>query len=313
MSFSIREEGANSQRTIILSDDQTGTTAEIFCFGGLLNAFTIQTPDDAVNVIDGFNHVDDARAEMTNGFKSAKLSPFVCRMREGKYQFEGTDYKTDGFYLNGHAIHGLLSNAVFEVSEKGVDADSVWVRLVHQYKATDKGFPFKYTIAITWTLFAHHHLSVSTVVTNNHSSIIPFADGWHPYFSTDTGINSSTLLFNTGRKLVFDDGLIPTGAEEKDDRFLTGALLDGIQLDNCFVLPNDQKGYCILKGNKVSINIEPDTAYPYLQVYTPPHRKSIAIENLSAAPDAFNNKIGLQYLQPGETVTYTTGYRVELI
>jgi len=313
MAFSIQEEGTNSRKTITLRDEETGTTADIFCFGGLLNAFSIVTADGSVNIIDGFKDADDAQLEMNNGFKSAKLSPFVCRMREGKYQFEGSDFTIEGFHLNGHAIHGLLCHAVFELTDKGTDTNKAWVTLTHQYEATDKGYPFRYTIAVTWTLHSNHYLTVNTTVTNQHNDMIPFADGWHPYFATDTAIDDSILSFNTNKKLVFDDELVPTGGEEKDDRFLTGAILAGIELDNCFVLPNNEKGYCTLKGKKLSISIEPDAAYPYLQIYTPPHRKSIAIENLTAAPDAFNNKIGLRYLQTGETIACSTGYRIVLL
>jgi aldose 1-epimerase len=313
MSFSIREEGTNSQKTITLCDEQTGTSAEIFCFGGLLNAFTIQTEGDPINIVDGFKDVADAKTEMNNGFKSAKLSPFVCRLRAGKYRFEDRDFTIEGFHLSGHAIHGLLCHAIFELTAQGADTDKAWATLTHEYKATDKGYPFPYTIAITWTLHKNHYLTVTTTVTNLHDGAIPFSDGWHPYFATDTGIDSSMLSFNTNRKLVFDDELVPTGAEEKDDRFLAGALLDGIQLDNCFVLPANEQGYCLLKGKKISIRIEPDASYPYLQIYTPPHRKSIAIENLTAAPDAFNNKIGLRYLQPEEIFSCSTGYRIVLL
>lgn len=313
MSFSIQEEGSNSQQTITLCDTETGTRATIFCFGGLLNAFTIQVAGKTVNMVDGFNDVDDAKLGMTNGFKSAKLSPFVCRLREGTYRFEDTNFTIEGFYLKKHAIHGLLSHALFEVSEKGADTDKAWVTLTHHYKGTDKGYPFHYALAVTWTLYRNHYLSVNTSATNKHHAVIPFADGWHPYFTTDTGVDSSTLQFNTARKLVFDDELLPTGEEIIDDRFLLGTVLNGIELDNCFVLPANEKGYCILKGKEVSISIEPDAAYPYLQVYTPSHRKSIAIENLSAAPDAFNNKIGLRYLQPGETFSCTIGYRISLL
>jgi aldose 1-epimerase len=48
-----------------------------------------------------------------------------------------------------------------------------------------------------------------------------------------------------------------------------------------------------------------------LQIYTPPHRKSIAIENLSSAPDAFNNKIGLIELGAEESHAFQTRYRIE--
>jgi aldose 1-epimerase len=50
--------------------------------------------------------------------------------------------------------------------------------------------------------------------------------------------------------------------------------------------------------------------YPYLQIYTAPHRKSIAIENLSGAPDCLNNDMGLIILEPGQSQTFTLSYQV---
>ena len=48
-----------------------------------------------------------------------------------------------------------------------------------------------------------------------------------------------------------------------------------------------------------------------MQFYTPDDRKKIAIENLSSAPDAFNNKMGLQILEPQETINFITSYTAE--
>ena len=61
----------------------------------------------------------------------------------------------------------------------------------------------------------------------------------------------------------------------------------------------------------LTIHFYPEKSYPILQVYTPPHRRSIAIENLSAAPDAFNNDIGLIHLQAGESYDFRTMIRVD--
>jgi aldose 1-epimerase len=67
---------------------------------------------------------------------------------------------------------------------------------------------------------------------------------------------------------------------------------------------------CVVRNpkRKVQLEIYPEKSYPYLQIYTPDHRKSIAIENLSAAPDAFNNGLGLKVLEPGEAATFTTKF-----
>jgi aldose 1-epimerase len=59
--------------------------------------------------------------------------------------------------------------------------------------------------------------------------------------------------------------------------------------------------------------IEPDNSYPVLQVYIPAHRKSIAIENLSGAPDNFNNGIHLVMLEPEQSKTFYTSYTVNIL
>jgi aldose 1-epimerase len=64
---------------------------------------------------------------------------------------------------------------------------------------------------------------------------------------------------------------------------------------------------------KMQLEIYPDKSYPYLQIYTPPHRQSIAIENLSAAPDAFNNGMNLQILAAGEQAKFYTTYKISFL
>ena len=65
-----------------------------------------------------------------------------------------------------------------------------------------------------------------------------------------------------------------------------------------------------MQNEHFKLTIEPDKNYPILQIYIPPHRTSIAIENLSGAPDNFNNGMGLLLLQPGEEKTFSTCYSV---
>lgn len=64
---------------------------------------------------------------------------------------------------------------------------------------------------------------------------------------------------------------------------------------------------------KIQVEIYPTTAYPYLQIFTPAHRKSIAIENLSAAPDALNNGIGLKVLEPEESASFKTKFVIHAL
>jgi aldose 1-epimerase len=89
-----------------------------------------------------------------------------------------------------------------------------------------------------------------------------------------------------------------------------GQKMEGIFLDNCFLLDqrSETQHKCTLKNETVTLTIAPDKHYPYLQIYTPPHRKSIAIENLTSAPDSFNNGIGLLIIEPKHTLEFSTTY-----
>jgi aldose 1-epimerase len=71
----------------------------------------------------------------------------------------------------------------------------------------------------------------------------------------------------------------------------------------------EKENYCTIENPMYKIIVTPISNYPYLQLYTPPDRKSIAIENLSGAPDCFNNKMGLQTLQPQENILFETTYQ----
>src|SRR5436190_21486990 len=91
--------------------------------------------------------------------------------------------------------------------------------------------------------------------------------------------------------IEFDDNLLPTGNYLPYNTFNSMKQFGDTFLDNCFELNETGTIACTLKNEKngLQLNIIPASSYPYLQIYTPPHRDSIAIENLSSAPDAFNN------------------------
>jgi aldose 1-epimerase len=274
----------------------------------LLNSFHIPTKKKLINIIDGFETAEEAAANTTNGFKSAKLNPFVCRLKNGEYNFNNKKYTIEKFYLEPHAIHGIIFDAPFTIIDSSATEESATVVLQYNYLGTDKGYPFNYTTTVTWKLEANCSLTVSTTVNHNNNDAIPFADGWHPYFTLGETIDDCILQLDSREQLEFDETLLPTKFIVRDERFVHGSLLKNISLDNCFQLTNPGKSVCTLKNNDLQLTIVPDASYPFLQVYTPSHRKSIAIENLSAAPNAFNNNWGLVFLEPNKEYHFTTKY-----
>ena len=283
--------------------------------GAILNRWQVSINNKQRDVIEGYDSSEDFRLNCeSKGFRSTKLSPYVCRIPNGgSYSFEGKDYKIGKYNLSGSSIHGLLYNEPFEVAYHEANDELAMVALQHHYEATDPGYPFSYFIEVIYHLLPENTLKLITTIYNQHDGPIPIADGWHPYFTLGRPIDELYFEMASDRMLVFDEGLIPTGELKPDNRFEFLHSLEGIVLDNCFLLNKPLLGpACSLVNQKdgIALTISPEDSYPYLQVYTPPHRNSIAIENLSAAPDAFNNKMGLLVLEPEEQISFLTTYQI---
>lgn len=285
--------------------------AEVFPFGALLNEYAVRAVDGARhNAVCGYASPYAAEQHITEGFYSAKLSPFPCRLKHGRYAFNATAYRIDKHVLNGHAIHGLLYDAPFAVSGSGADASAAWVRLVYDYRHEYAGYPFDYRIEVGYTL-SENGLTVATEVRNLSASELPVADGWHPYFALNGTADDWTLRINSTTQLAFDADLLPTGETLADNRFVDGASLKNIALDNSFILRDFVQAACTLSDGVWRLDIFPDEHYPYLQVYIPPERTAVAIENLSGAPDCFNNGLGLIHLPSGASRRFQTRYLLQ--
>ncbi len=313
MAFDVTISGTGTDEIITLKDHSNGSFVEIYSFGALLNKFSVINNGTSKNIINGFISPADAIENITKGFKSAKLNPFVCRMKEGSYSFEKKSYKINKFYMGTEAIHGLLYDAVYKIIATEANEDGSFVILQYEYNNQEEGFPFQYSVNVTYRLEKDNRLILHTEVTNTSGVNMPLSDGWHPYFTLGDSVNDLDIKFNSTKKVRFDEQLLPTGEVEKFSEYINFKKLGDTFLDNCFVLENSDGPACVIKDEKstLQLSILPNTAYPYLQIYTPPDRKSIAIENLSSVPDSFNNGIGLIVLLPGESRSFTTAYQVQ--
>jgi aldose 1-epimerase len=299
-------------QVVALSDSEAMTHAEIIPFAGaMLNRLFIQD----VNVIDGYTDKDDFLTRVHDGFRSAKLSPFVCRLHQSTYSWEGISHTVEKFALQGSALHGILYDAPFDVLETRADEKQASVSLRYQYDGQTPGYPFPFNCTITYTLRSKGRLELRTHVTNpaGASSSLPLCDGWHPYFSLGGKVDDWFLEICSDQMMEYDAALIPTGKYITNDTYYPGRLIGADQLDNGFLLREGHAPFCTLKNERVCIEFLSHQQYPFLQLYIPEHRKSIAIENLSGAPDAFNNGIGLTVLKPGEKIDFEVEWRISAV
>ena len=317
MSFTITKEREEDLDLLQITDVTNGIQVRILPqAGALLHEFSIPLGNRRIQVINGYKNLADLHKNFSSSYKSAKLSPFVCRISEGKYSFEENTYEFEKKFNDGSAIHGILFNKPFTVLGKIIRENEASITLVYHYEKEDPAYPFEYKIAVQYTLKKSGRLYLDTTVTNPSQRTIPIADGWHPYFSLEGEVNQWLLSFRSRKNLVFDEKLIPMGHTREVNKFYSPRLIGDEFFDHCFLLePDPGTASAVLENpaNHLRLSFFPDSHYPYLQIYTPDDRKSIAIENLSSAPDCFNNGLGLIILKPGQSQSFTVLYQLEFM
>jgi len=318
--FTIQKKKESGFDKIILQNDETKNYAAVApACGAVLLEFVVEQNNVLLNVIDGYKSADEFKNQLAEkGFKGCKLSPFVCRLNQSKFTFADKEYVVEKQKSspNKHAIHGLIYDKSFEVISETANDKEAAVTMKYEYREDDPGYPFNYDCIVTWRLEKNNKLTVITECVNKDEGLIPIQDGWHPYFTLGDTINNLDLEFQSLKMVEFNTELLPTKKLIDYTRFTTIEKLGDRFLDNCFVLDSQEcQPLCVLRNadKKIEVQLMPDESYPYLQVYTPPHRKSIAIENLSGAPDGFNNNIGVTTLESGQSSLFKTSYKIVLL
>ena len=204
--FATENQTVNGFETIVLKDLVSNTFAAIVpSCGGILHSFNLWHNGAFVNVIDGYESKEDFENNVASkGFKSCKLSPFACRIKNAAYSFDEGTYVFDKFLLGGNALHGLLYDAAFTVIYQYANEEHAGVALEYKYRGESNGYPFHYDCVITYHLKKNNELVVSTDIFNRGEGLMPVQDGWHPYFAFGKKIDALELKFRSIEKLLFD-------------------------------------------------------------------------------------------------------------
>jgi len=228
--------------------------------------------------------------------KSAILFPFPNRLDEGKYRWLGKDYQ---FPINnaatGNAIHGFVRNEAFEVEYVFLAKNFASIRCYFDYVGDLPYYPFPFSLEIEFSIHDTGKFEMQIEVENLHDAPIPFGFGWHPYFRLMEGANSHGLQIPPCEKVTINKRMIPTGGRSKYQEFQALTFVEDTMLDNCFQSNKNSGSYqLMLEGNGRYLTMKaPVAQFPFFQVFTPPHRESIALEPMTCNVNAFNNKQGL--------------------
>lgn len=249
-----------------------------------------------VSIIKGFKKVEDYKNEHT----SSILCPFPGRIEHGKYQHLNTNYHLDPNENNrNNAIHGKVAHEFFECLEYRSDIRQAVLLFSYQPEKLDKGYPFFYQIDVEY-IICSDSIQFKIRMENKDRNPIPFGLGWHPYFVC-SDIQNSVLEFNSNKEILCDTEMIPNG--EKEINISDPFKIRDLHFDTCYTLENKNVS---LKTDSYAVDMEVLNAEnQFIQIFTPHSRDCIALEPMTCAPDAFNNKKGLMFLQPGDSYTYS--------
>lgn len=286
-------------------DDQRAAITEV---GATLRSYTTAGRE----VLDTFD-LDEYSNASPGASRGQALLPWPNRVNGGRYAFEGVENRLPLTEPDSeNALHGLTRWSNWVPLNHSASSITLGLRLYPQ-----DGWPFVLGIEITYTL-SSVGLTVRTGAQNLGETNLPFGAGYHPYVTVGTPrIDAALLKVPAATYLESNDRLIPTGrspVEGTDFDFRQAREVGATELDTCFtdVIPDADGFTRVLLSNPAdgfTVTVAMDAAHGYIQAYTgdtlaeADRRRSIAIEPMTCAPNAFNNGMGLRVLAPGEVFT----------
>jgi len=247
---------------------------------------------------------------------NCKLIPFANRIKDGCYHFHNKTYQLP---INepdrNNSLHGFVFNQPFKVEKIFANSKSAKLTLGFKYNQNFSGYPFKFKVKLVYSLSRLGFKAITKII-NLSQTTIPIVDGWHPYFTLNQKIDDLYLQIPSQKKILVDKRLIPTGKYITFNNFSNLTKINKTFFDTGFVVNKRKKPKTLLfsKKHNYTLCLWQETGknkYNYLQIYTPPLRKSIAIEPMTSNTNAFNNKKGLIVLKPGKF--FKASYGVSLI
>lgn len=248
--------------------------------GGLREATVEDRP-----LLDGY--AEDA---LPDGGRGQVLAPWPNRLRDGRWRWQGSELQLPlSEPAKGNASHGLVRWSAWSPLEQSADR-VVLEHVLHP----QPGYPFRLRLQVTYAVDAERGLSVRLTAVPLDGPA-PVALGMHPYVAPPAGglVDDCVLHAPAATRLLVDDRLLPAGRApvEGDADLRTPVLLGDRVLDLAYT-DRDGDEVRLSQGGRTTVVT---TDAPWLQVFTgdtlapPRRRQGLAVEPLTAPPDAFNS------------------------
>jgi aldose 1-epimerase len=273
-------------------DDQEAVVTEV---GAGLRTYSAAGGE----IFDGY-----AADELAPSGRGQLLIPWPNRIRDGAYELDGRSHQLDLNEIERqNAIHGLVRWLAWTVSEREPER----VVLEHVLRPRP-GYPFMLELRVEYSL-SDGGLAVALTALNTGRETCPYGAGAHPYLAVASGrVDDAVLHVPAATVLEADERGIPVGAgsvEGGELDFRKPRPIGDAQLDHCFTdLDRGEDGLARVQVGATTLWA--DESYPYLMIFTGDGlpdgaRRSLAVEPMTCAPNAFSSGDGLVLLEPSES------------
>ena len=300
-------------------------------FGCGLNAWRVPVESNQgsrntafLDLLFGYRDENTLRKTYADTNAGCRLSPFPGRTAFAQFNWQGQNYKlVNNVSWAPHALHGFLQDKEWCFDSYESDNDGCTAVFTCDWPGAFTGFPFPYR-ATTTINFTGESATINSSVLNTGKTDLPYSEGWHPYFTLGEKIDNLSLTLPKTSLALLDKDDLPTGNFKEDTRFVNGRKIGDEFINDCFCLEKEftqlpasdsdfiNNAHSQLESNRYILDIwqkAGQNGYNTIQIYTPPSRDSIAIEPMTAEPNALNHGRGLIVIPPGEERTFTYGFR----
>lgn len=298
------------EQFVITRESETGTsTATITELAASLRGLVI----DGVAVTEPY--AEDSLPPFGDGIV---LVPWPNRVEDGVWQHEGKQLQLDITEpARNNAIHGLLRNAPYSLVSRDESSVTLAATVFPQH-----GYPFHLDTTIHYEL-----VEGGLIVTHGFENVsevpAPVAVGTHPFFRIgDVPTEDLVLTVSAATRFEVDERLNPLGEipiEGSGYDLRGGRRVGDLELDDAFgdvTVVDGISRHWLTAPDGQTVELWQDEHCAFVQVFiTPIFPKdgglgtAIAIEPMTAPPNAFNSGQGLRWLEPGESWHVTWGIR----
>lgn len=221
------------------------------------------------------------------------LAPWPNRVADAAFTFRGQRNELAVTEPErGHAIHGFTVRRIFDIVEHAPDAAALRTVL-----GSEPGWPWPIELTVRYTL-TESGLDASMTAVNLADEPATCALGVHTYLDAQGApLDECTLHHTIVERQPVDERLIPAGDREPWPQ--SPIPMEGTVLDDAGYDPlNRPRIARLIDDSGTGVELEATANLPWTQLFTSPQRH-LAVEPMTAPPNALNTGEGLAVLDPG--------------